>query len=68
MTLLTRQPQEILERVARDLIVPLPVLQRKAIESAMILCEGNISEAARRLRVHRTQLCRILAKYRKEDS
>lgn len=47
--LVTRSDSEILQRVARDLVKPLHFVTRQAIESAMILCEGNKTEAAFRL-------------------
>jgi len=68
MTLLARTDEEILQRIARDLVRPIATVKREAIERAMILCEGNVSEAAKRLGVSRVNLTRLLAKYRKDDA
>jgi DNA-binding NtrC family response regulator len=67
MSLLQRPPMELVERIAPLLVTPLHVVERKAIESAMILCQGNVSEAAKRLAIGRTTLIGILKRYRKEE-
>jgi transcriptional regulator with GAF, ATPase, and Fis domain len=49
-----------------DAIEPPPVdepLSRAKILSALIASQGNVSAAARALRVHRTQFRRLLARY-----
>jgi len=68
VTLLTQTREQILERCAPDLIRPLATVKRQAIESALILCQGNVTEAAKRLGISRAQLTRIVAQWRKEDS
>lgn len=66
--LLTMQPREMLERVAPDLIRPLHQVKREAIESAMILCQGDVHEAARRLDISPRTLYRLLRQWRKADA
>ena len=68
MTLLSRTNEEVLKRIAPDLIRPLDSVKRRAVESAMILCEGNASEAARRLGISYGGLRRLLREYRREDA
>ena len=68
MTLLSRQPAEVLERIAPDLVRPLHVVTRNAVESALILCQGNVEDAAKRLGISRPTLYRMLRKWRKEDA
>jgi two-component system, repressor protein LuxO len=68
MALLERSRNEILERIAADLIRPLKVVQRETVERAMILCEGDVDEAAARLKISRTTLYRMLRAWKKEDS
>lgn len=68
MVLLARTHEEMLQRVAPDLVRPLADVTREAIESAMILCEGNVSKAAKRLQISRTTLASILERYRKADA
>jgi DNA-binding NtrC family response regulator len=65
--LMARTNSEILQRVARDLVKPLELVTRQAIESAMILCEGNKTEVAFRLGISRPTLMRHLKQYRRED-
>ena len=59
---------EVLQRIAPDLVRPLASVERAAIESAMILCEGNASMAAEKLGVSRDTLYRKLREYRKADA
>ena len=40
-------------------------MERKHIESAMILCQGNLMMAAKRLEISRAKLYRKLADYEK---
>jgi transcriptional regulator of acetoin/glycerol metabolism len=68
MTLLERSHEDFLGRVAPDLVRPLAIVRRDAIESAMILCQGNVTEAARRLEISRYTLHRLLRQWRKEDA
>lgn len=68
MALVERSHEEFLQRVALDLIRPLARVKREAIESAMILCEGSVSEAAKRLGISRETLHRLLRRWRKEDA
>jgi len=68
MTLLIREPHELVERTAPLLIRPLHEVKRKAVESAMILCGGNIRLAAMRLGISQTGLRKMLAEYRKADA
>lgn len=68
MALIERTHEEFLQRIALDLIRPLARVKREAIESAMILCEGNVTEAAKRLGISRETLHRLLRCYRKEDA
>ena len=68
MTLLTRSHDDILERIAPDLVRPLEVVKREHIERAMVLCRGNVALAAKRLQMSRTNLLRMLALYRKADA
>jgi len=67
MTLVTRRNPEIVERIAPLLIRPLESVKRKAVESAMILCQGDEVEAAKRLGVSRSGLRKMLDKYREAD-
>lgn len=66
--LVERTYDEVLERVAADLVRPLAEVKRDAIESAMILCQGNVTEAAKRLGISRETLHRLLRRWRKEDA
>jgi DNA-binding NtrC family response regulator len=66
--LLRRKPDEVMERIAPDLIVPMLSVKRRAIESALILCRGNHLEAARRLEISYTSLRKLAAQYRKADA
>jgi DNA-binding NtrC family response regulator len=66
--LLSREPAEVLERIAPDLVRPLKVIAREAVESAMILCSGDRDEAAKRLGISRAKLYRMLAAWRKADA
>lgn len=68
MTLLTRREPEIVERIAPLLIRPLEMVKRKAIESAMILCQGDEVEAAKRLGISRSGIRKMLRKYREVDA
>lgn len=68
MSLLKRSPAEILERIAPLLVRPLAEVERRTIESAMILCQGNVAKAARRLQISRTTLASKVQKLRKEDA
>ena len=52
---------------APRLIRPLKLMERKHIESAMILCQGNLMLAAKRLEVGRATLYRKLAKYKQVE-
>ena len=61
-----RQPPIDLERV-RDLIRPLAEVEQRAIESAMILCEGHRAEAAQRLGIDPLTLRRRITAYRDAD-
>jgi DNA-binding NtrC family response regulator len=67
MTLLVRREPEIVERIAPLLIRPLEMVKRKAIESAMILCQGDEVEAAKRLGISRSGIRKMLRKYREVD-
>jgi DNA-binding NtrC family response regulator len=67
MTLLMRREPEIVERIAPLLIRPLEMVKRKAVESAMILCQGDEVEAAKRLGISRSGIRKMLAKYREVD-
>lgn len=67
MTLLARRTPEIVERIAPLLIRPLEMVKRKAIESAMILCQGDEVEAAKRLGISRSGIRKMLLKYRGLD-
>lgn len=51
----------------RTLIKPLDQVEKATIESAMILCEGNMKEASRRLQISYTSLRMKLALYRRGD-
>lgn len=68
MTLLMRREPEIVERIAPLLIRPLEMVKRKAVESAMILCQGDEVEAARRLGISRTGIRKMLRKYLEVDA
>jgi len=68
MPLLTQELPQVLERIAPDLVRPLAKVKREAIESAMILCQGNISQAAKRLGISRSRLARLIQEWRKEDA
>jgi DNA-binding NtrC family response regulator len=68
VTLLSRYRSEVLERIAPDLVRPLHVVERETIESAMILCQGNVGVAAKRLGMSRETLYRRLKLWRKEDA
>jgi transcriptional regulator of acetoin/glycerol metabolism len=46
-----------------DLVKPLEQVEKDAVESAMILCLGDVEEAARRLGLSRATMYRKLAKY-----
>ena len=52
---------------APRLIRPLKEWEKKHIESAMILCQGNLMLAAKRLGISRAKLYRKLADYEKAD-
>lgn len=67
MTLLSRAPNEVLERIAPDLVRPMETVKREAVESAMILCQGNFREAAFRLGISRATLYRLLKRIREEN-
>lgn len=45
-------------------ILPLPVLERYAIEAALRLCTGNVSQAAQRLKIGQATLYRKIKEYR----
>lgn len=49
---------------ALSLIRPLAEVEQAAIESAMILCEGNVAKAARHLQIKRSTLASRLKKIR----
>jgi DNA-binding NtrC family response regulator len=51
-----------------DLVRPLEEVKREAIESALILCEGNMRQAARQLGVSYTFMRTAVAKFRREDA
>ena len=68
MPLLTLTNDELLTRVARDLVRPLSQVKREAVESAMILCAGNRTEAAFRLGISRAALARMLDRWKREDA
>ena len=68
MSLLTQAPEQLVERIAPLMIRPLHEVKRKAVESAMILCGGNIRIAAMRLEISQTGLRKMLAEYRKADA
>ena len=68
MTLLVMDPKRILERIAPEFIRPLAEVQREKIESALILCQGNVAEAARRLGISRAQIYRLVRIWRKDDA
>src|SRR6266702_2647872 len=53
--------------LAPNLIRPLKLMEKKHIESAMILCQGNLMLAAKRLEISRAKLYRKLADYEKAD-
>jgi len=53
--------------MAKELIRPLAEVEQEAIESAMILCQGNITEASQRLEISREVLERKLAEYKRSD-
>lgn len=50
-----------------DLVRPLRVVEREAIESAMILCGGDTALASERLEIGRATLYRKLSQWRSED-
>jgi DNA-binding NtrC family response regulator len=52
---------------APRLIRPLKLMERQHIESAMILCQGDLMMAARHLEIARSTLYRKLADYEKAD-
>ena len=68
MTLLVMTPEKVLERIAPEFIRPLAEVERVAIESALILCQGNIPAAARHLRISREKLYRLVRAWRKEQA
>jgi ActR/RegA family two-component response regulator len=68
MTLLARENSEVLQRIARDLVVPLETIKKAHIERAMILCEGNAADAARRLGLSYNGLRKLLNRYRRGDA
>ena len=68
MMLLSKTHPEFVERIAPLLIRPLEAVKRKAVESAMILCQGNEIEASRRLGISRSGLRKMLQKYREVDA
>lgn len=68
MTLIARSHAEFVERVAPLLIRPLESVKREAVESAMILCQGNETEAARHLEISRSGIRKLLREYRKDDA
>lgn len=51
-----------------DLVLPLAVVERRAIESALILCLGKKDLAAHRLGITETALLLKLAEYIDEDA
>jgi transcriptional regulator of acetoin/glycerol metabolism len=59
---------ERLAQVAESLIQPLRVVEQQAIESAMILCYGNVERAAELLGLSRSTLFRRLKEYREADA
>lgn len=50
-----------------SLITPLRLVERRAIESALILCEGNVNLAASCLGIDRHTLSRLSKQYIAED-
>lgn len=68
MTLLARTHPEFVERVAPLLIRSLDSVKREAVESAMILCQGNEGEAAKRLGISRSGIRKMLREYREADA
>ena len=67
MTLLARPHPEFVERVAPLLVRPLDAVKREAVESAMILCQGDMSEAAKRLGISYSGLRKMLREFREAD-
>ena len=67
MTLLVMDPKRVLERIAPEFIRPLAEVQREKIESALILCQGNVTEAAHRLGISRAQVYRLVKMWRKQE-
>jgi DNA-binding NtrC family response regulator len=51
-----------------DLVVPLAKVERDTIESALILCAGNVRMAAERLGIGKSTLNRKMAEWRAEDA
>lgn len=47
----------------RENIRPLATVQREAIESALILCQGNKDEAAKRLGISRVTIFRRIKEF-----
>lgn len=67
MTLLRASHDQLLTRIAPLLVRSLKDVRRDAVESAMILCQGNHAEAARRLGISRQHLHQLLARWKRED-
>jgi len=65
--LLARPREEMLERIAPDLIRPLHLVKREAVERALILCQGNTKQAARKLGLSYGGLRKMLNNFRKAD-
>lgn len=65
--LLSRPREEMLERIAPDLIRPLQTVKRETIERAMVLCQGNVKQAARKLGISYGGLRKMLSDFRKAD-
>lgn len=52
---------------APDFIIPLEHVKQAAVESALILCEGNITLAAKYLRISRASMFRWVKKFRQQN-
>lgn len=49
--------------IQSDVILPLEEIEKKAIEQAIKLCEGNINLAAKKLNIGRATIYRLIKKY-----
>lgn len=64
---ITQISQVQLPKNLTSLITPLRLMERRAIESALILCEGNVNLAASCLGIDRHTLSRLSKQYIAED-